>query len=124
MTRLFVALTFCVIVVGPAAAQKPVTLAGQLVCSLCWFEADRNTTAYGTDADIKCAKDCAEKGIPPAIAVKERAGYTLYIVEKGQFKKDKNNWLDYLGKEVSIFGRIREKEDKRYVAVDDLQVID
>ena len=119
----FFAVVFCLVVFDRAAAQEAVTLQGQLVCSLCWFEADRHTTPYGTAADIECAKDCAEKGIPPAIAVKEAADYRLYVIEGGRFKKPRNSWLDYLGKRVSISGRVREKEDKRYVAVDDLQVI-
>jgi len=62
--------------VTPAQAQKAtVTLEGQLVCSDCWSEADRKTTPYGTPADIACARDCAERGIPSAIAVKEGNAY-------------------------------------------------
>lgn len=107
----------------PAAAQKSVTLEGQLVCSLCWFEADRNTTPYGNAADIKCAQECAEKGIPTAIAVKETAGYKLYVIEEGRFKRDSQAWLDYIGKHVQITGRAHTKEKKDYVAIDDLKVI-
>lgn len=119
LSGLVLLLTFA----GTAVAQKPITLEGQLVCSLCWFEADRNTTPYGTAADIQCAKDCAEKGIPTAIAVKENAGYKLYVIEEGRFKRNSQEWLDYVGKHVQVTGRARTKEKKDYVAVDDLKVI-
>jgi len=123
MIRLFFGLILCLTIFGHAAAQKPATLVGQLVCSLCWFEADRNTTPFGTPADIDCAKDCAEKGIPPAVAVKENDGYRLYVIEGGRFKTNKETWLDYIGKHVNITGRVHAKGDKDYVAVDDLKVI-
>jgi hypothetical protein len=40
------------------ATAKSVKLAGQFVCSVCWLEADRKTTAYGTAADMDCAREC------------------------------------------------------------------
>jgi thiol-disulfide isomerase/thioredoxin len=123
MTRLFFGFALALIFAGQVVAQKPVRLEGQLVCSLCWYEADRTTTPYGTPADVECAKDCAEKGIPSAVAVKDTAGYKLYVIEGGRFKKDRKTWLDYIGKQVSITGRVHVKGDKQYVAVDDLQVI-
>jgi thiol-disulfide isomerase/thioredoxin len=110
-----------------AMAQDPgagkVTLEGQLVCSLCWFEADRGTTLYGTPADIECAKDCAEKGIPPAIAVKSGNDFKLYVIEEGRFKRNKDEWLSYIGKQVQATGRVRERKDKEYMAIDELKVL-
>lgn len=112
---------------APAMAQEAgagkVTLEGQLVCSLCWFEADRATTLYGTPADIECAKDCAEKGIPPAIAVKRGNDFKLYVIEEGRFKRNKDEWLSYLGKQVQATGRVRAKKDKDYMAIDELKVL-
>jgi thiol-disulfide isomerase/thioredoxin len=105
------------------AATKRVTLEGQLVCSECWFEADRKTTAYGTPADIQCAQDCAAKGIPPAVAVKQGDEYKLYLIEAGQFKQNSEEWLTYIGKWVQVSGRLTPKKDKQYVAVDDLKVL-
>lgn len=105
------------------AATKRVTLEGQLVCSECWFEADRKTTAYGTPADIQCAQDCAVKGIPPAVAVKQGDEYKLYLIEAGQFKQNSEEWLTYIGKWVQVSGRLTPKKDKQYVAVDDLKVL-
>jgi hypothetical protein len=99
------------------------TVEGQLVCSLCWFEADRGTTPYGTQADIECAKDCAEKGIPPAIAVKNGAAFKLYVIEEGRFKTTKEEWLNYIGKQVQATGSVRAKKDKEYLVVDDLKIL-
>jgi thiol-disulfide isomerase/thioredoxin len=105
------------------AGTKRVTLEGQLVCSECWFEADRKTTAYGTPADIQCAQDCAVKGVPPAVAVKQGDEYKLYLIEAGQFKQNSEEWLTYIGKWVQVSGRLTPKKDKQYVAVDDLKVL-
>ena len=33
-------------------APGPAEVVGQVVCSQCWFEADRNEVAYGTASDI------------------------------------------------------------------------
>ncbi|MGZ8846313.1 MAG: hypothetical protein ACXW3C_07590, partial [Pyrinomonadaceae bacterium] len=66
------------------------TITGQLVCSDCWSEADRKTTPFGSAADISCARDCAEKGIPSAIAVKQGDDYKLYLIEQTQLKKNRD----------------------------------
>jgi len=93
------------------------TLTGQLVCSDCWAEADRKTVAYGTAADIACARDCAEKGIPSAIAVKQGDDYRLYLIEQSQLK-DQNEWLDRIGGQVEITGKLYSKKGKQYVTVE------
>lgn len=105
------------------AATKRVTLEGQLVCSECWFEADRKTTAYGTAADLQCAADCAVKGVPPAVAVKQGDEFRLYLIEAGQFKQSSHEWLADIGKWVKVSGRLQAKNDKQYVAVDELKVL-
>ena len=112
-----------VVTVMAAAQTKSVRLEGQLVCSLCWFEADRNTTPYGTSADIDCAKDCAEKGIPPALAVKSGSEFKLYVIEEGRFTNNKANWLEDIGKRVQVAGRVRQKNGKEYIKLDDLKVL-
>ena len=107
-------------------AQPPkadvVTLEGQLVCSLCWFEADRKTTSYGTDDDLKCAIECAEKGIPSALAVKEGGDYKLYIIENGALKRTPVEWKDSFGKQLRITGKIRQQQSKLYIAADRFEV--
>ena len=34
------------------AAEPQTEFVGQIVCSQCWFEADRNQVVYGTPADL------------------------------------------------------------------------
>jgi len=107
---------------GSASAQEAqkgtVTLEGQLVCSDCWSEADRKTTPYGTPADIACAIDCAEKGIPSAIAVKDGNDYKLYLIEQAQLKKNQAEWLDRIGAQVQLTGKLYAKKGKQYVTVE------
>ena len=101
-----------------AKTANTTTLTGQLVCSDCWAEADRKTTPYGTAADIACARDCAERGIPSAIAVKQNDNYQLYLIEQTQFKKNQAEWLDRIGGQVEITGKIYTKKSKQYLSVD------
>ncbi len=108
---------------GQNDGRKKVTLEGQFVCSECWFEADRKTTAYGTPADIQCAQDCAVNEVPPAVAVKQGDDFKLYLIEPSQFKKNSEEWLEYIGKRVQVFGRLETKKNKQYVAVDELKIL-
>jgi thiol-disulfide isomerase/thioredoxin len=101
---------------------KSVKLDGQFVCSVCWFEADRKTTVYGTAADMDCARECAENNIPPAIAVKEKDDYRLVLVEEGKLKKPPATWLQYIGKQVRVAGRLRAADGKQFIALDELTV--
>jgi thiol-disulfide isomerase/thioredoxin len=111
------------IVNAQVAKTGTVTLEGQLVCSECWFEADRKSTPYGTPADIQCATDCAVKGVPPAVAVKQGDEFKLYLIEAGQFKQNSDEWLNYIGTRVQVSGRLSSKKDKQYVAVNELRVL-
>lgn len=99
-----------------------ITIEGQLVCSLCWFEADRKTTPFGNEADIACARDCADKGIPTAVAVNSGEGFKLYLIEGDEFKQHKDEWLNHLGKRVEVVGRVRHEKDKDYIAVAGLKM--
>src|SRR5436190_7254454 len=116
------ALLMLLLIASTAQSQETksdkVTLSGQLVCSDCWSEADRHTTPYGTPADIACARDCAERGIPSAIAVKAGNDYKLYLLEQAQIKKNQAEWLDRIGGQVEVTGRLYSKKDKQYVSVE------
>ena len=116
------ALLMLLLIASTAQSQETksekVTLSGQLVCSDCWSEADRKTTPFGTAADVACARDCAEKGIPSAIAVKAGDDYKLYLIEQAQLKKNQAEWLDRIGGQVEVTGRIYSKKDKQYVSVE------
>ena len=84
--------------------QSTVTLKGQVVCSLCWFEeTDRKVSRYGTRADITCAEECSEKGLPQSLAVEDEKGFTLYTLERGAYKT-KKDFFEFVPKTVEIDG--------------------
>ncbi len=104
-------------------ATNSVTLAGQVVCSECWFEqADRRANPYGTAADMKCAVRCSKDAIPQALAVWDGAVATLYVLERGRFETGSKDFLDLVGKSVEISGVVRVESDKRFIRVDALTV--
>ena len=109
----------------PAQNLPTVKLKGQVVCSVCWFEAkDRKATPYGNAADIKCALDCSEEGIPQALAVEDEKGFTLYTMEAGAFKPKAKDFLDIVPKMVEVEGEVRTEKDKRFIKVNSLRVLD
>ncbi len=105
------------------AQSQSVTLKGQVVCSSCWFEADRKTKPYGSDADIQCAAACSKRGVPAALAVTDDTGTTLYLLEYGKLEKTEKGWLAYMGKKVEAKGTVHEQDGKRYLKVDAMTVI-
>ena len=108
-----------------AQAPKKVVLKGQLVCSVCWSEAtDRKKTPYGNAADIKCAQDCSEQGIPQALAVEDEEGFTLFKLEAGSYKTTGKDFLNLVPKYVEIEGDLRLEHDKKYLKVNALKVLD
>lgn len=130
MRKLFVSfvssLMIALVSTGTIAQDKTnaaVTLEGQVVCSLCWFEADRKVTRYGNDGDLKCAVDCAKKGKSQALAVAGESGFTLYLLEPGKLKRERADWLDYIAKRVRATGTVREADGRRYLQVDSIAII-
>ena len=124
--RLALFSVFTLASVSAAGQQKgdaTVTLEGQVVCSVCWFEADRKVKPYGNEGDLKCAVDCMKKGKSQALAVSSENGFTLYLLEPGRLKRDRKDWLDFIAKSVRVTGRIREDDQKRYLRVDSIEVI-
>lgn len=108
-----------------AQAAATVTLKGQVTCSSCWFEADRETTPYGSDADTKCAIRCAKGGVPGALAVTGIGETMLYLLESGTYTlgDDGKNWTDHTGHFVEVTGTIRKESGKQFVKVDSLKVL-
>jgi thiol-disulfide isomerase/thioredoxin len=104
-------------------AGQSVALKGQVVCSQCWFEADRKTTLYGTAEDIECAVDCDKQGISKALAVTDNGETTLYLLEYGKLKKTRDGWLSYITKNVEATGQTRKDGEKRWLKVDSLTVV-
>jgi thiol-disulfide isomerase/thioredoxin len=111
-------------IVANAQEKQTTKLVGQLVCSLCWFEEeDRRVKPYGNLADIKCAEECAENGLPQALAVEDAKGFTLYTLEQGQFQTKAKNFLEFVPKTVEIEGEIRTEKDKKFIRVNSLKVV-
>ena len=109
---------------GIAQSGTPVKLKGQVVCSVCWFEADdRKKDPYGTPADIQCAAECSEKDLPQALAVEDAKGFTLYTLEKGAFQTDGKDFLKLVPRTVEIEGTLRIEKDKKIVKVNALKVL-
>ena len=109
-----------------ALAQNPtkVKLKGQVVCESCWAEAeDRKKNPYGTAEDLKCADECAEKGLPRALAVEDGKGFTLYTLEKGSYKMTGKEFLNLVPNIVEIEGVLRTEKDKKIIKVDALKVL-
>jgi thiol-disulfide isomerase/thioredoxin len=108
-----------------AQTNQDVKLTGQIVCSQCWFEADRAQVAYGTPADLDCAKTCAAKGIPASLAVKNASseGWTLYALEDGSSKKPGKDWLPFMAKQAEISGTTRATSERSFLKVNDLRVL-
>jgi thiol-disulfide isomerase/thioredoxin len=108
-----------------AQSSKKVVLKGQLVCSVCWSEAtDRKKTPYGNAADLKCALDCSEQGIPQALAVEDEKGFTLYTLELGAYKTTGKDFLALVPKSVEIEGDLRVEKDKKFLKVNALKVLE
>ena len=128
MTKILsIALFVCFLAASGFAQSpdKPVTLKGQVVCSVCWFEAkDRKKTPYGTAADVSCAADCSEKDLPQALAVETAKGFTLYTMEKGDIKTNGKDFLDTVPKMVEVDGVVRTEKDKNFIKVNALRVLD
>ena len=103
---------------------QSVKLTGQVVCSVCWFESkDRKGTPYGNQADITCAADCSEKGLPQALAVENEKGFTLYTLERGAYKTKSKDFLEFVPNTVEIEGEIRTEKDKNFIKVNALKVL-
>lgn len=115
-------LVFAMTVTSQDNGSSTVTVEGQVVCSSCWFEADRRVTPYGSKDDIKCAATCAKSGKSQAIAVAGKDGYTLYLLEPGKLKRDRQDWLDYIARRVKASGTLRKDGDKSYLRVDSIEL--
>ena len=102
----------------PAALLLASSFTGQVVCSGCWEEADRTKVAYGTAADLECAKKCAGEGIGQTLAVRDDKGaFTLYTLEAG--KVGKSAIFDAVAATVTVEGELAGK----VLRVDALRVL-
>ena len=106
-------------------AQKSTTkLEGQVVCcEECWAEADRNKVEYGTTENLLKAKSCVEGGDPTLLAVREGDSFKFYQLALGKFRLTGKNWLEFVGKRISVEGAIQTKKDVNTIRVDRLEVL-
>lgn len=110
--------------VAPAAPPGDDVLAGQVVCSSCWSEAERPRVPYGNDADVTCAQQCAEQGIPRALAVAAAdGGFELVLLDAADFPGGENALLELLGARVEARGPIQAAEGKRTMRVKAVRVV-
>ena len=100
------------------------SFSGQVVCSGCWSEADRTKVAYGTDADVACAKRCAGDGIGQSLAVRAPDGtFTLYELKRGKLAGGRDVFLDAIGAAVEIEGTLTTRSGKPSLEVDAMRVV-
>lgn len=122
LLAILIASLFCSL---PINAQNTLTkLEGQVVCCAeCWAEADRNKVEYGTAENLMKAKSCVEGGDPTLLAVREGEKFKLYQLATGKFRLPGKNWLDFVGKRISVEGTIQKKKETDIIRVDTLAVL-
>lgn len=124
MKKLTAVLTLFLIFTFAASAQNSIVkFEGQVVCCAdCFAEADRTKIEYGTAEDLLKAKSCVEGGDPTLLAVRARDKFTLYQLEPGKYKLPGKNWLEFVGKRVSVTGATRKEKKTNIVTVDTLEI--
>jgi thiol-disulfide isomerase/thioredoxin len=125
MRSLFISLLLTLAFTVVATAQRrAVKLEGQVVCCAdCWAEADRKAVEYGTAEDLLKAQSCVASGDPTLIAVREGEHFTLYQLEQGKFRLPGKNWLEFVGKRISVVGTVQKKKSASVIRVDALEVL-
>jgi thiol-disulfide isomerase/thioredoxin len=125
MKRLLLLTLLLIFLAGGALAQTGASkLEGTVVCCAeCWAEADRTKIEYGTAEDLLKAQSCVANGDPTLLAVREGDKFTLYQLEQGQFRLPGKNWLEFVGRRISVTGAVRRKKDANIIRVDALEVL-
>lgn len=124
MKSLFIALVLVLSAVTSMAQKSAARLEGQVVCcEECWAEADRTKVEYGTAENLLKAKSCVEGGDPTLLAVREGDQFKLYQLALGKYRLPGKNWLDFVGKRITVEGTVQTKKDVSTIRVDSLQVL-
>jgi peroxiredoxin len=125
MKRLLMGLVLCLLYTSTVTAQKSgIRFEGQVVCCAeCWGEADRTKIEFGTTENLLKAKSCVEGGDPTLLAVREGDTFNLYQLAVGKFRLPGKNWLEFVGKRVSVTGNVQTKKDTSIIRVDSLEVL-
>jgi thiol-disulfide isomerase/thioredoxin len=124
MNRLFGVVLFAMAFAVQVGAQSAAKFEGQVVCCAdCWVEADRTKVEYGTAEDLLKSQSCVANGDPTLIAVREGDKFKLYELEQGKFRLTGKNWLEFIGKRISITGTVKKKKEMSLIRVDTLEVL-
>ena len=108
----------------PRVMGQSLRLEGQVVCCAeCWAEADRTKVEFGTAEDLLKSQSCVANGDPTLLAVREGDKFTLYQLEQGKFRLPGKNWLEFIGKRISVTGVVQKKKSANIIRVDALEVI-
>jgi peroxiredoxin len=116
----FLLLAVCVLGLSAGEARAE-ALTGQIVCSQCWFEADRDATAYGSTEDLACALRCDAKGVGSSIAVRGADGFKLYPL-KGS-PPEGGSWVEWAGRFVQAEGVIDSGKGKDRFRAKSLEIL-
>jgi thiol-disulfide isomerase/thioredoxin len=125
MTRFLLAICLCLLfnnsIVGQNSSAR---FEGQVICCAdCWGEKDRTKVEFGTAEDLLKAKSCVEGGDPTLLAVREGDSFKLYQLALGKFRLPGKNWLEFVGKRISVTGTIQNKKDLNTIRVDSVNVL-
>lgn len=114
-------IAICLATLSPAGAEEE--LVGQVVCSNCWFEADRNRVAYGTAGDLDCAARCAEQGIPVALAVRHDDGFELFEL-RGEPGAAADAWLELVSRFARVSGQTFDLDEGKGLRVATVELLE
>ncbi len=101
-----------------------VSLEGQVVCSECWFEANRSRVAYGTPENLSCAKRCNKDGIPSALAVRSATDDSFELLLLGAPPSGSPSWLDLTSRFVKVAGILRDEGEGQVLDVVTVEVME
>ncbi len=117
-------LSTLLIMLATIAMAQATRLEGQIVCCAeCWAKADRTKATFGTAEDLLTAKSCVAGGDPTLIAVREGETFKLYQLEQGKFRLPGKNWLEFIGKQVTVTGLVKKKKNINLIHVNSLEVL-
>lgn len=125
--KILFAITCCAVLttlLASGASGQSKKFEGQVVCCAeCWAEADRTKVEFGTAEDLLKSQSCVANGDPTLIAIREGDRFTLYQLEQAKFRLPGKNWLEFIGKRVSITGTVTTRKSTKFIRVDSLEVI-
>ena len=90
------------------------TLKGEAVDMHCYV-AGRSGEAHAA-----CATSCAERGNPIGFVVQEGEKAQLYLVIGSGSKQAKDVLAAHMGKQISVKGKVTEKEGMKILAVEEV----